>query len=88
MAASKAVTLVDKKLHLAEEKRICNAIRCLTRLIQNSECEGTFGLTSHRSFAQGTLIPNITVQNCYNYASGNGHQQSFTLNLMSNMNIF
>jgi CCR4-NOT transcriptional regulation complex NOT5 subunit len=59
LEASKAITMVDKKKFIIHEKRISNAMRCLTRLIQNSEREGTFGLTSHRSFAQGMPIPNI-----------------------------
>lgn len=80
--------MAEKKVHLVEEKRISNALRCLTRLIQNAEREGTFGLTSHRSFAQGTPLNNISFLNSYNYSANSGYQQSFTLDLKSNMNIY
>ena len=86
--ASKAATLADKSRLLVQEKRITNAMRCLTRLIQNSEREGTFGLTSHRSFALGTPLNNVSITNSYNYEANKGYQKEFKLKLVSSMNIY
>lgn len=79
IAVSKAIGLAEKKKLMVFEKRISLAIKCLTRLIQNSEKEGTFGLTSHRAFAEGTIIPDIDVTNEFNYAPNNGYQKSFKI---------
>ena len=86
-AVLKAIALTDKKKLMFYETRIRLAMKCITRLIQNSEKEGTFGLVSHRAFAQGTLIPDIFVDNEFNYAPNNGYQKSFKLHLKSNMTI-
>ena len=46
---------------------------CLKQLIKNSETEGTFGLVSHKSFAEGQVIPNIEFHNLFNYEGQNGY---------------
>mmetsp|Transcript_12853 Transcript_12853/g.16511 ORF Transcript_12853/g.16511 Transcript_12853/m.16511 type:complete len:84 (-) Transcript_12853:124-375(-) len=63
-------------------------MRCLKRLIQNSETEGTFGLTCHKSFAEGQIIPNIEIENAFNYEANTGFQKTFKLKLKSNMNVW
>jgi len=88
VAVSKAVSTAEKKVLMVQEKRISLAMRCLTRLIQNSEREGTFGLTSHRAFAQGTDIDGVEIENAFNYEANTGYQKSFKLNLKSNMNFW
>lgn len=87
--AAKAVGLQDKKKYCINEKRISLMMKsCLTQLIQQSEKEGTYGLCSHRSFAQGTVISDINFTNEFNYAANKGYQKSFKLTLKSNMNMY
>ena len=50
-AAAKATTLTDKRKLRVFEKRISLAMKSLRRLIQNSEKDGTYGLTQHLSLA-------------------------------------
>ena len=73
--------MAEKKKLKVFEKRITLAMKSLTKLIQNSEKDGTYGLTSHRSFAQGTVIENIEIQNDFNYAASKGYQKSFKMNI-------
>ena len=73
--------MAEKKKLKVFEKRITLAMKSLTKLIQNSEKDGTYGLTSHRSFAQGTIIENIEIQNDFNYAASKGYQKSFKMNI-------
>lgn len=70
------------------EKRISNAFRSLTNLIKNSESEGTYGLISHRAFAQDTIVKDIEVTNEFNYEANSGYAKSFKIDLKSNMNLF
>ena len=50
-AAAKATTLTDKKKLRVFEKRITLAMKAIKKLIQNSEKDGTYGLTQHLSLA-------------------------------------
>lgn len=45
-------------------------------------------MTSHRSFAQGMPLKNVQVTNSFNYEANTGFQKTFTIDLMSNMNIY
>ena len=86
---AKATTMADKKKYMIEEKRISSMMKsCLTQLIKESEKDGTFGLHSHRSFAQGTVITGIEVTNEFNYSANKGYQKTFKIDLLSNMNFY
>ena len=61
---------------------------CLTQLIKQSEKEGTYGLCSHRSFAQGTIIKGIEITNQFNYSANTGYQKSFKIDVKSNLNMY
>ena len=68
------VNFYDKKKYMKCGKQISAMMKsCLTQLIKESEKEGTFGLCSHRSFAQGTLIKDLEFTNEYNYAANQGY---------------
>ena len=45
-------------------------------------------MTSHRAFAEGTIIPDIDITNEFNYAPNNGYQKSFKIVLKSNMTMY
>lgn len=72
---------------MVAEKRISLAMRCLTALIKNSEKEGTYGLISHRAFAEGGDVPEINILNEFNYEANTGFQKTFKLNLKQNMSM-
>lgn len=63
-------------------------MRCLKRLIQNSESEGTFGLVCHKSFAEGEVISGLEIENAFNYEANMGFQKSFKLKVKNNLNFW
>ena len=50
--AAKAILEADRIIYRPHEKRLSRAMRCLKKLVQNSEIEGTFGIIALKSLSK------------------------------------